>query len=149
MEFHHLEREELRLLKKIERLLEFPHLTILEFGDNIMAIGNITAGSTGQFGAAVVFPSGVTPPSGYTPSVTWSSPDSLITFTAATTDLSGGTVPLSQQTIVNVDPTDTNTSGLIGASSTAPDGTIITKTSTFTITPATVTEPTLTITQFA
>ncbi len=149
MDHHHLEKEELRLLRKILHLLEFPHLTILQLGD-AMAIGNITAGSTGQFAAAVQFPSGVTAPSGYTPSVTWSSPDPLITFTPATTDLSGGTIPLSQQTIVNVDATDTNTSGTIGASALAPDGTAISATFSFTITPATtVTEPTLVITQLA
>lgn len=153
---NHFEQEVLQMLRadheklvRVEHLLEFPHLTILQLGDT-MAIGSIPAGSTGQFAAAVQFPSGVTAPSGYTPSVTWSSPDSLITFTPATTDLSGGTIPLSQQIIVNVDATDANTSGTIGASSTAPDGTVITATSTFTITPAvSVTEPTLVITQLA
>jgi hypothetical protein len=155
----HFEQEVLRLLQdaerkiqRIERLLEFPHLTLTQVGGS-MAIGNINAGGTGQFAIAVNFPAGVTPPAGYVPVITWSSPDPLITFAPATTDLTGGTIPLAQQIIATVDPTDTATSGAVGGSALGTDGTTVLTSNvvTFTITPSgpppPPTEPTLVASQ--
>jgi hypothetical protein len=137
-------------LIRIEHLLEFPHLTLMQVGGS-MAIGNITAGQTGQFAIAVNFPAGVTPPAGFTPLITWSSPDTLITFSPATVDLTGGTIPLSQQIIATVDASDTATSGSVGGSAIGTDGvTVLTSNVvTFTITPNVVppTEPTLVASQ--
>ena len=116
-----------------------------------MSIGNITAGQTGQFAVAINFPSGVTAPSGYAPTLTWSSPDPLITFAPATVDLTSGVIPLSQQVVATVDKSDTLTLGSIGASALGTDGvTVLTSNVvTFTITPGTVspTEPTLVASQ--
>jgi hypothetical protein len=150
-EHHDSEQDKiLRLLRKIERLLEFPHLTLTQVGGS-MAIGNITAGQTGQFAMAVVFPAGVTPSAGYTPVITWSSPDPLITFSPATTDLTGGAIPLAQQVVATVDKTDTATTFSIGGSAIGTDGvTVLTSNVvTGTITPSTVppTEPTLVASQ--
>jgi hypothetical protein len=154
----HFEEEVLRLLREdhckieaIERLLKTPHLTAFQTG-NPMAIGNITAGQTGQFAVEINFPSGVTGPAGYAPTITWSSPDSLITFTPATTDLTSGAVPLSQQIVATVDPTDTATSGVVACTALGTDGvTVLTSNQvSFTITPATApppTEPTLVASQ--
>jgi len=118
-----------------------------------MAIGNITAGQTGQFAVAINFPPGVTAPANYSPIINWSSPDPLITFTPATTDVTGGAVPLSQQIVATVDPTDTATSGSVGASALGTDGASVLSSNvvTFTITPASVppTEPTLVASQVA
>ena len=114
-------------------------------------IGNITAGQTGQFACAVNFPAGVVPPAGYTPQLTPSSPDPLITFKPATVDLTSGAIPLAQQFVATVDPTDVNTSGQIGFSAIGTDGVTVLNSNvvTFTITPATVppTEPTLVASQ--
>ena len=155
----HFEEEVLRLLReqqrklfRIEHLLDAPHLTAFQTGVNPMAIGNITAGQTGQFAVEINFPSGVTGPAGYAPTITWSSPDSLITFTPATTDLTSGAVPLSQQIVATVDPTDTATSGVVACTALGTDGvTVLTSNQvSFTITPATApppTEPTLVASQ--
>jgi hypothetical protein len=156
-EHHTFEHQVLRLLEeqnrrilRIERLLEFPELTLTQVGGS-MAIGNIPAGQTGQFAIAVNFPGGVTPPAGYTLSITWSSPDPLITFAPATTDLTGGAIPLAQQVVATVDPTDTATSGSVGGSALGTDGvTVLTSNVvTFTITSVVVppTEPTLVASQ--
>ena len=155
----HFEEEVLRLLREqhsrivaIERLLKVPHLTAFQTGV-FMAIGNITAGQTGQFAVAIDFPSGVTAPAGYAPTITWSSPDPLITFAPATTDLTSGAVPLSQQIVATVDPTDTATSGVVACTALGTDGvTVLTSNLvSFSITPATAppppTEPTLVASQ--
>lgn len=154
----HFEEEVLRLLRAdhskieaIERLLKTPHLTVFRTG-NPMATGSIAAGSTGQFAVAIDFPSGVTAPAGYAPTITWSSPDPLITFAPATTDLTSGAVPLSQQIVATVDPTDTATSGIVACTAPGTDGvTVLTSNQvSFTITPATApppTEPTLVASQ--
>ena len=146
---HRLEHEELQLLRKILRLLETPRLTLTQLGD-AMSIGNITAGQTGQFGIAINFPSGVTPPAGYNPTINWSSSDSNITFQPATTDLSNGAIPLSQQVVASVPASDTNTTASIGGSCLGTDGvTVLTSNPvSFSITPAPPpTEPTLVASQ--
>jgi hypothetical protein len=139
-----------RLLRRILKLLSFPKLTLTQVG-GFMAIGNITAGQTGQFAVVIDFPAGVTAPAGFTPVLTWSSPDPLITFTPATTDLTAGVTPLSQQIVATVGATDTATSGSVGASCLGTDGvTVLTSNVvTFTITPAVIppTEPTLVASQ--
>jgi hypothetical protein len=153
------ESEVLRLLSdthrrvvRIEELLVTPTLTLSQVGD-FMAIGNITAGQSGQFAVAIDFPAGVTPPAGYAPVITWSSPDPLITFAPATSDASGGTIPLSQQVIASVAPTDTATSGSVGASALGTDGVteLTSNVVTFTISPPALppAEPTLVASQLA
>jgi hypothetical protein len=146
-----IEHEILRRLIEVEKLLKTPTLTVMQVGDT-MAIGNITAGQTGQFAVAINFPSGVTAPAGYAPAITWSSPDPLITFAPATTDLTGGAVPLSQQTVATVAASDTATSGSIGCSALGIDSVTVLMSNvvTFTITPAAPpppTEPTLVASQ--
>jgi hypothetical protein len=147
---HQFQHEVLHRLGRIERLLESPTLTAFQTGV-FMAIGNITAGQTGQFAIAIDFPSGVTPPAGYEPTITWSSPDPLITFAPATEDLTAGAIPLSQQIVATVAATDTATSGSVGGSALGVDGVteLASNVVTFTITPAAppVTEPTLVASQ--
>lgn len=103
-----------------------------------MSIGNIAAGTTGQFGAALldngapyVAPAGST----YTFSPTFTASDPSVTFAPATVDDSGGTIPLSDQTVVSVPAGDTGTSVTITATATAPDGTTATGSITVTLTP--------------
>ena len=118
-----------------------------------MAIGNITAGQSGQFACAVNYPAGVTPPS--TPlTVVPQSPDPLITFAPATVDQTNGAVPLAQQFVATVDPTDTETSGQVAFAALGTDGVteLASNVVTFTITPATPpppAEPTLVASQVA
>jgi hypothetical protein len=145
------EYEELRLLRRILHLLEFPTLTAFQVGDD-MAIGNITAGTTGQFACALNWPSGVTPPANYAPTFTPDSPDSLITFAPATADLTGGAIPLAQQVVLTVPLNDPATSGSMGFTALGTDG--VTQLSsnvvTFTITqppPPPPAEPTLVASQ--
>jgi hypothetical protein len=146
------QREVLRRLDEIERLLiREPHLTAFQVGDS-MAIGSIAPGSTGQFAVAVNFPAGVTPPANFAPVLTWSSPDPKITFSPATADLTNGAIPLSQQIVAAVDPTDTATEGAVGASALGTDGvTVLTSNVvTFAITqapPPPPAEPTLVASQ--
>ncbi len=153
----HFQEEVLRLLRddhnrivKIEQLLASPTLTAMQLGAP-MAIGNITAGTTGQFGVAINFPSGVTAPAGFNPSITWSSPDPLITFAPASVDASNGALPLSQQIEATVGAGDTNTSGVVAATALGVDGfTVLTSNQvSFTISPASATEPTLVASQLA
>lgn len=154
---HNFEHEVLRLLHeeheriaRIERLLEFPHLTLSLLGDN-MAIGTIVAGQTGQFAVTVNFPAGVTPPVGYAPTLNFSSSDASITFAPATTDLTNGAVPLTQQVVATVPASDANTSAQIAATALGTDGvTVLTSNVvTVSITPQAVppTEPTLVLSQ--
>jgi hypothetical protein len=144
-------REEHEKIRRIERLLEFPHLTLSQVGDAAM-IGNITAGQSGQFAVAINFPDGVPVPPGYAPTITWSSPDPLITFAPATADLTAGAIPLAQQVVATVDATDTQTSGVVGASALGTDGVtvLLSNVVSFSITPLPPpppTEPTLVASQ--
>ena len=104
-----------------------------------MSIGNIVAGTTGQL-EAQVFENGVpyTPPVGstYAPVVTWTASDATVTFTPATADDSGGTVPLSQQIVVNVPAGDTSTSVTITGATTDPNGNPLTGTISIPVTSA-------------
>lgn len=94
-----------------------------------MAIGNITAGTTGQFaatlldnGAAYAVPAGST----YILNPTWSASDPSVTFAPATTDVTSGAIPLQDQTVVTVPAGDPGTSVTITATAPAPDGTVAT-----------------------
>lgn len=104
-----------------------------------MSVGNIVAGTTGQI-EAEVFENGVlyTAPVGttYVPTLTWTSSDSTVTFTPATDDDSGGTVPLTQQIVVNVPAGDTSTSVTITATTTDPNGNPLTGTISIPVTSA-------------
>lgn len=100
------------------------HYSIQITQENPMSTG-ITAGGSGQFGAALldngqpfVVPTGST----YTFAPTFSADDSMVTFSAATTDASSGTIPLNAQIIANVPGGDPDTSVTITATATAPDG---------------------------
>lgn len=98
-----------------------------------MAIGNITAGTTGQLGATLLDNGAAV--TGFTPTFTFSASDTTVTFAPATTDGSGGTVPLANQTVISVPAGDTGTSVTITASTPAPDGTTASGTLTITLTP--------------
>jgi hypothetical protein len=115
------ERDELQLLRRILRLLEFPHATAFQVGDD-MAIGSIAPGTTGQFAGVITFPAGVTAPAGYNPTLNWSSPDPLITFAPATTDATNGAVPLANQVVATVASSDTAANGSVGFAFLGTDG---------------------------
>lgn len=117
-------------------------------------IGSIPPGGTGQFGVAVNWPAGSTPDPKYVPQITWQSPDPKITFSPATTDQSGGAIPLSQQIIATVDPTDANANGSVGAAAPGVDGVtpLVSNVDTFAIPaapPPPPVEPTLVLSQLA
>lgn len=127
-----------RLLREISHRLPprpHPHFTL----EISMSIGNIVAGTTGQL-EAQVFENGVayTPPVGTTfaPTITWTASDASVAFTPATADDSGGTVPLSQQIVVNVPAGDTSASVTITGSTTDPNGNPLTGTISIPITSA-------------
>jgi hypothetical protein len=152
MEFHHLEHEILRKLERIERLLTTPTLTAKQLGE-FMAIGSIAPGTTGQFAVVFNFPAGTSAPAGFPTNLTPSSPDPLITFAPATTDASGGTIPLSQQVVLSVPTGDTNTTGQMGFTCTGTDGvtTLTSNVVSFAIPQSgtSATEPTLVASQLA
>jgi hypothetical protein len=116
-------RENTHLLREIlHRLPPHHNRFTLEIK---MSVGNIVAGTTGQL-EAEVFENGVlyTPPVGstYAPIISWTASDPSVTLTAATADDSGGTVPLTQQIVVNVPAGDTSTSVTVTATTTDPNG---------------------------
>jgi hypothetical protein len=132
-EIIHLLREILREVKRKPN-----NYAIQLTQETPMAIGNITAGTTGQFGAALldngvafVLPAGST----YVFSPSFTASDPTVTFAPATTDESGGTIPLADQTVATVPAGDTGTSVTITATAIAPDGTTATGTLTVTLTP--------------
>lgn len=109
-----------------------PHVFTLK-GTNLMA-NPIAAGSTGQLGWTLQ-DNGVNDTTGFALTLTLSSTDTGVTFAPATTDASGGTIPLANQTVVTVPAADTNTTATITASSPAPDGSTATGSITVTLTP--------------
>jgi hypothetical protein len=151
---NHFEHEVLRRLREIEKLLIYPRLTLYQVGD-AMALGSITPGSTGQFALSINFPAGVTPPSGYDPTIQFSSSDPSITFAPATTDLTNGSVPLSQQVVATVPLTDTAVTAQIAATALGTDGVTVLTSNVVTIAipqappppPPPPTEPTLVLSQ--
>lgn len=133
-------RENTRLLREILRLVKtHPNRYSLDVTQEIqMAVGNIAAGATGQLGVALldngspyVLPEG----SAYVLTPTFTADDATVTFAAATTDASNGTIPLDAQTVISVPAGDPGTSVTITASAPAPDGTTATGTLTITLTP--------------
>jgi hypothetical protein len=119
-------------LERIEKALIPPHHYTVQIRSLNMA-NPIPAGSTGQLGAALL--DNGAPVTGFTGTFTFTCPDTLVTFAAATTDASGGTIPLANQVVVSVAGSETAISAVITATTTAPDGTTATGTLTITITP--------------
>jgi len=89
--------------------------------ENPMSLGTIAPGSTGQFGA-VLLNNGVPDTSSFVPSLSFTASDPSVTFAPATTDASGGTIPLAQQTVMSVPSTDTLGSVTVTATCTDPNG---------------------------
>lgn len=103
-----------------------------------MALGNITAGSTGQFAATLLdngLPYSAPAGSSYVFNPTFTTSDPLVTFALATTDASNGTIPLDEQIVVSIPGGDLGTSLTITATATAPDGTTIMNSITVALTP--------------
>jgi hypothetical protein len=89
--------------------------------ENLMALGTIAPGSTGQFGA-VLLNNGAPDTSGFVPSFTFTASDPSVTFAPATTDASNGAIPLAQQVVASVPAGDTLGSATITATCTDPNG---------------------------
>lgn len=119
-----------RISHQLAGLAHPHHFTICITQEKPMSTG-ITDGGSAQFGATLldngqpfVTPSGST----FTFVPTFSADDTLVSFAPATSDASGGTIPLEAQTVVSVPATDTATQITITATATAPDGTTATGT---------------------
>jgi hypothetical protein len=113
-------REILETEKRIERRLK-NRFTIRVTQENVMSLGTIAPGSTGQFGA-VLLNNGAPDTSSFVPSFTFTASDPSVTFAPATTDASGGTIPLAQQTVMSVPSSDTLGSVTVTATATDPNG---------------------------
>jgi hypothetical protein len=101
-------------------------------------IGNITAGTAGQFAASLLDNGSLyTAPAGsaYTLNLVWTASDPSVTFAPATTDATNGAVPLQDQTVVTVPAGDPGTSVTVTATAPAPDGTTATGSLTVQLTP--------------
>jgi hypothetical protein len=143
-----------RMLRIIERtiILCIPHRFTLKLTqEGTMAIGTIAAGSTGQFGVALldngvpyVDPTGST----YALTPTFTASDPTVTFAPATEDASAGAILLADQVVATVPAGDLGTSVTITATATAPDGTTITGELTVALTPE-AQKFTLVVTQLA
>lgn len=97
-------------------------------------MAGITAGGTGQLGWQLQ-DNGVNDTTGFVITPTYTADDATVTFAPATTDASGGTIPLTAQTVVSVPAGDAGTSVTITAISPAPDGSTATGTITIALTP--------------
>ena len=126
-----VQREQTRILHNILRrldALENPHRFTFPIKELTMALGNITAGTTGQVSAGPLLDNGVpyvTPPDSvyvFVPTLTSSDLDVIIT--PATTDMSGGTIPLALQFVLTVPAGELGTSVTISGSAPAPDGSL-------------------------
>jgi hypothetical protein len=126
------EREQTHLLREIERELK-PHHHFTLKGTQFMA-NPIPAGSTGQLGWTLL-DNGVPVSPQPTLTLTYTSADPLVTFAAATTDASGGTIPLANQVVMTVGASDTQTSAIVNASAPAPDGSTAAGSLTVAVTP--------------
>jgi hypothetical protein len=94
---------------------------LTQLSENNMALGTISPGSTGQFGA-VLLNNGVPDTSSFVPTFTWTSSDASATFAPATTDASGGTIPLANQIVMSIPTGDTSSSASAVASTPDPTG---------------------------
>ena len=97
-------------ISQLERLL-FPVTQIATFYGGTMSTlpSPITSSPVGTSVLLVMtlnIPSGVTPPAGYTYAPQVSTPESSVSVSPATTDQTGGAVPLAQQFIVTDAATD-------------------------------------------
>lgn len=115
-----VESRQLRSLDLIARRTENRY-TIRITQENVMSLGTIAPGSTGQFGA-VLLNNGKPDTTSFVPSFTFTSSDPSVTFAPATTDASGGTIPLSQQTVLSVPTGDTLGSVTVTATCVDPNG---------------------------
>lgn len=115
-----VESRQLRSLDLIARRTENRY-TIRITQENVMSLGTIAPGSTGQFGA-VLLNNGTPDTTSFVPSFTFTSSDPSVTFATATTDASGGTIPLSQQTVLSVPTGDTLGSVTVTATCVDPNG---------------------------
>lgn len=138
---NHSQREEEKLLEKIleadermehvldriERDLEPHRYQIRITQEFVMAIGNISAGTTGSFSAALTDNgSPIALPTGST--FAWTSTDSLVTFDTSAS-------PDGSSAVVSVPAGDTGTTVTITVSTTATDGTTATGSITVALTP--------------
>jgi len=139
------EREQLeRLLREILHVLERLNRKIPDryqihiTQETPMAIGNIPAGSSGQLGAQLLLngSSYVVPSDdSYVFTPTFTADDPSVTFTAATTDESGGTLPLADQIVLDVPAGDTGTSVTVTVTAADPNGNTLSATLTIPLTP--------------
>jgi hypothetical protein len=108
-----------------------PHYSI-QIKELPMALGTLTPGGTGQFGA-VLLNNGVPDTSSFVPSFTFTTNDATATVAAATVDASGGTIPLANQAVVTIASGDTSTSITVTATTLDPNGVSQSGTSTVAI----------------
>lgn len=94
----------------------------------------IPAGSTGQLGWTLQ-DNGVNDTTGFALTLTYTADDASVTFAPATTDASGGTIPLASQTVISVPAGDPGTPVTVTASSPDPEGGTVTGTLTIALTP--------------
>ena len=133
-------REIVHLLREIRQELEkrLNHYSLHITQETTMALENITAGTTGQFGATLLdngLPYSAPAGSSYVFTPAFTASDSAVTFTPATDDASSGTIPLADQIVVSIPASDSGTSVTITATATAPDGTTVTNSITVALTP--------------
>lgn len=143
-------REILHVLERLNRKIP-DHYSIRVTQETPMAIGNIPAGSSGQLGAELlmngspyVIPSG----SSYVFTPTFTADDPSVTLTPATTDESGGTLPLTGQIVVNVPAADTGASVTVTVMAADPNGNTLSQSLTIALTPEAQTF-TISLTQLA
>lgn len=128
----HVLEHSLEVLERISHQLSglaHPHHYSIHITQEKSMSTGITAGGSGQFGAALLDNGQLfTPPAGstYVFVPTFSADDTTVTFSAATIDPSGGAIPLAAQTVVNVPAGDPGTPITITATATAPDGSMAT-----------------------
>jgi hypothetical protein len=120
------------LLEKILRNQSRYSIQAVQFMENNMALVTLAPGNVAQFGVALLNNgSPATPPAGFTLAPTLTFDDTLVTVAPATTDASGGTIPLSQQFTVTDGTGDTATSTIGTFTAVDPDGNTITTTITW------------------
>jgi hypothetical protein len=96
-------------------------IRITQLRSSTMALGTLTPGGTGQFGA-VLLNNGVPDTSSFVPSFTFTTSDASATVAPATTDASGGTIALQNQSVVSIPAGDTSTTITVTATATDPNG---------------------------
>jgi len=125
-----VEREQLALLEKILRNQSRYTIRITQLTENNMALVALAPGNVAQFGVTLLL-NGVPDTSGFAVAPTATSTDTFITFAPATTDASGGTIPLAAQISATDGTGDTATSAVITFTAVDPLGTTQTTTITW------------------